>query len=78
MIGRFRYIAINEPNGRAELLQAGRDLNGVYADRVRSDYDIENITTADQAEACVNNAENFRKVCARHFGLKYEDTKSHD
>jgi hypothetical protein len=72
VIGRFGFIAKNEPNGSAELMQAGRDLNRVYADRVGSDYDIENITTTDQAEECLNKAKNFLIVCARHFGFEYD------
>ena len=47
VIGRFGFIAKNEPTGSTELMQAEGDLDRIYADRAGSDYDIENITTAD-------------------------------
>jgi uncharacterized protein (UPF0332 family) len=49
-------------------MQAGRDLNRMYEQRVAADYDIDELTSADVARDCVEKARRFVATCAAVFG----------
>lgn len=68
VIGRFGQIAANAVAGRDVLMQAGRDLNRMYEQRVAADYDIDELTSADVARDCVEKARRFVATCAAVFG----------
>ena len=70
VIGRFGQIARNHSTDSAELMKLGRYINLVYQERIDADYDVEETTTADEADQCINQAEEFLSVCGRIFGFK--------
>ena len=72
VIGRVGMIAKAETEGSAGLLQAGRDLNRVYAARADADYGVEATTTREEAEACVSTARQFLRACSEHFGFRLD------
>lgn len=47
VIGRFGQIARDAMSARDALMQAGRDLNRMYKQRVAADYDIDELTSAE-------------------------------
>ena len=67
VIGRFGQIARDAQPAGSELMQAGRDINQMYEERVEADYDVEEVTDEATARQCVAKARNFLAVCARHF-----------
>ncbi len=56
-------------------MQAGRDLNRLYEERVSADYDIKELTSADVARECVVKARRFLATCAAAFGDRLDKSR---
>jgi len=69
VIGRFGQIAKTAADD--VLISAARDINRVYDERIDSDYHIQDITTEEDAAACLAKAQNFLRVCAITFGFDF-------
>jgi uncharacterized protein (UPF0332 family) len=68
VIGRFGQIATAATSAREALMQAGRDLNRMYEERVSADYDVAELTSADVARESLAKARHFLATCASAFG----------
>jgi uncharacterized protein (UPF0332 family) len=69
VIGRFGFHARNAQPESQALLQAGRDINRIYEQRIAADYDVEDATDAATARDCLARARAFLTVCAHHHGF---------
>lgn len=69
VISRFGQIAKDHPTESGTLMVLGRNINRVYEERIDADYDVEEITTEDEADKCLERAKNFLKVCGRIFNF---------
>jgi uncharacterized protein (UPF0332 family) len=69
VISRFGQIAKNHPTDSDELMKLGRYINRVYEERLDSDYDVREATTANKAAVCLNRAKEFLDGCRRIFGF---------
>ncbi len=64
VIGRFGQIAKTVTIDG--VISAARDINRVYDERIDSDYHTENITTEEDAAACLAKAQIFCACAPRH------------
>jgi uncharacterized protein (UPF0332 family) len=69
VIGRFGQIAENARPSDTALLQAGRDLNRIYEQRVEADYDVDDVTDEVTARDCLAKARAFLTIAARRYGF---------
>jgi uncharacterized protein (UPF0332 family) len=72
VIGRFGRVAADATSDRDALMQAGRDLNRMYEERVSADYDIGELTSVDVARECLVKARRFLATCASAFGERLD------
>jgi uncharacterized protein (UPF0332 family) len=67
VVGRFGQLA--KLANDAQLMAAGRLINGAQNDRLRSDYNTGRTPLPSDAARAVQDARTFLDICARHYGL---------